>query len=59
MGPSAEAYLIVVKRNNTGVFTAAIRRRLAEETFESVSGQLQNPITDGPMKTDSQLPEHA
>ena len=32
MGPSAEAYLIVVKRKSAGGFTAAHSPRLAEET---------------------------
>src|ERR1700730_11689191 len=56
VGPSAESYLLGVKRRYTGVFTAAIRPASLNNRSNQISSQLQNPITGGPMKTDSQMP---
>ena len=42
MGPSMEIYLLAVKRNNTGVFTAAIRPAPLKKRSNQISSQLQN-----------------
>ncbi|MDQ1408822.1 MAG: hypothetical protein QOJ41_557, partial [Acidobacteriaceae bacterium] len=55
MGPSAEEYLLPVNPGLTGVFSARSRRLLAEETLRIKSQSMQNPVTGGMMKTDSEL----